>query len=223
MPEREPFDEREALRAMADAQRRGLEAAASVVERMLELGRQGARSPFPLYLPREPVAGEDREDEDGGAAGDPGREARRLRADAERLFELVGESMRVVLDVAVDAAESGVAESNGDGVASALSLGPAGAGEEATASAWLHVLDGPPASPARLHATALTAHDGTAIEAGAVSFEPPLLESFDLRSSEEIEVTVAVPEGARPGTYRGHVLAAGLPEVALPLTLEVGK
>jgi hypothetical protein len=221
VPEKEPFDGQRALRAMADAQRRGLEAAASVVERMLELGRQGARSPFPLYLPREPAAGEDRGGEDGGAAEDPGREARRLRADAERLFELVGESMRVVLDVAVDAAESGTAGSNGDGAAGELSLGPAGAGEEATASAWLHVLDGPPASPARLHATTLTAHDGATIESGAASFEPPLLESFDLRSSEEIEVTVAVPGDAQPGTYRGHVLAAGLPEVALPLVLEV--
>jgi hypothetical protein len=201
---------------MAEAQRRGLEAAATVVERMLELGRQGARSPFPLYLPREPAAGADGD----GAAGDAGREARRLRADAERLFELFGESMRVVLDVAVDAAEAadgaGAEEAPGE-----LLLGPVAAGEDATASAWLHVLDGPPASPARLHATALTAHDGAAIGPGAVSFAPALIDSFDLRASGEIQVTVAVPEATPPGTYRGHVLATGLPEVALPLRLEV--
>ena len=48
------------LRAMADVQRAGLETAAAVVERMLELGRQSARAPFPLHLPAEPVGGERR-------------------------------------------------------------------------------------------------------------------------------------------------------------------
>jgi len=217
MSEREPFDGLAGLEAIVNAQRRGLEAAATVVERMLELGRQSARTPFSFYLPAEPRNGSDGDGADG--AEERAREARRLRGDAERLLELLGESMRVVFDVAVDAAEAGL---NGAGkAADELVLGPAAPGDAAVGSAWLHVLDGPPGSPARLHATAFTAHDGSAIEPAAISFEPPLLDTFALRASEEVIVTVRVPDGTAPGTYRGHVLAAGLPEVGLAIRVEV--
>lgn len=213
MPDR---DQLAGLRAMADVQRRGLEIAEAVVERMLELGRQSARAPFPFYLPAEPVE----ENGDGpDSAGDRGRDVRRLRADAERLLELLGESMRVLLDVAADAAEAGV-DGRGD-VADELALGPVPPGAAAVGRAWLHVLDGPPGSPAQLNATSFTAHNAAAIEAGAASFEPPLLDTFALRSSQEVRVTVQVPEGAMPGVYRGHILAAGLPEVGLPVRVEV--
>ncbi len=215
VPDREPFDGLAGLRAMADIQRAGLETAAVVVERMLELGRQSARAPFPLHLPAEPVVDGDGAEE----ARDRGREARRLRADAERLLELWGESMRLLLDVAADAAETGVDGRNG--TADQLTLSPVPSGESAVGRVWLHVLDGPPGSPARLTTTALTAHDDAAIEAPAASFEPPLIDTFALRSSQEILVTIEVPEGTSPGVYHGHILATGLPEVGLPVRIEV--
>jgi hypothetical protein len=215
VPDREPFDGLAGLRAMADIQRAGLETAAVVVERMLELGRQSARAPFPLHLPAEPVV-----DGDGAEAPrDRGREARRLRADAERLLELWGESMRLLLDVAADAAETGVDGRNG--AADQLTLSPVPSGESSVGRVWLHVLDGPPGSPARLTTTALTAHDGAAIGAPAASFEPPLIDTFALRSSQEILVTIEVPDGTSPGVYHGHILATGLPEVGLPVRIEV--
>lgn len=217
MPEGGHFDGFAGLRAMADVQRAGLETAAAVVERMLELGRQSTRAPFPLHLPAEAVGGVNGDREDAGREG--GREARRLRADAERLLELWGESMRVLLDVVADAAETR-ADGAGD-AAGWLSLGPVPPGAQATGRAWLHVLDGPPAQPARLTATPFSAHDGAAIDAQAASFEPPLLETFALRSSQEISMTVQVPEGSEPGVYHGHVLASGLPEVALAVRIEV--
>ncbi|HEX6227952.1 MAG TPA: hypothetical protein VFZ41_00645 [Solirubrobacterales bacterium] len=202
---------------MAEVQRAGLEAAAVVVERMLEFGRQSARAPFPLHLPPEPVAGQGEDGADG--TGDRGREARRLRADAERLLELWGESMRLLLDVAADAAETSTDGRNG--TADGLSLDPVAAGAPAIGRVWLHVLDGPPGSPARLTATAFTSHDGAAIDGTAASFEPPLLDTFALRSSQEIRVTVEVPEGTAPGVYHGHILASGLPEVGLAVRIEV--
>jgi hypothetical protein len=215
--DRDPLDPLAGLRAMADAQRRGIETATAVVERMLELSRQGTRAPFPFHLPAEPVNGSSG---DGAEAPpDPEREVRRLRADAERLLELLGESLRVLFDVAADAAEAGV-----DGQSAAadrLLLGPVPAGTAAVGRAWLHVLDGPPGPPARLSATAFTAHDGAAIDARAASFEPPLLDTFALRSSQEILVTVEVSEGTAPGVYRGHILASGLPEVGLVVRVEV--
>jgi hypothetical protein len=217
MPEPEPFDAFAGLRAMADVQRAGLETAAAVVERMLELGRQSARAPFPLHLPAEAVGGVNGDGHD--AAREGGREARRLRADAERLLELWGESMRVLLDVVADAAEGGV--DGAGGAADRLLVGPVPRGARATGRAWLHVLDGPPAQPARLTATPFSADDGAAIDAQAASFDPPLVETFALRSSQEISMTVEVPEGSKPGIYHGHVLATGLPEVALAVRIEV--
>jgi hypothetical protein len=225
---------------MGDAQRAGLEAAAAVVERILELGRHGARMPYSFHLPAQPVDGTDsngadapneadadeRADSAGGAnpEADRGREVRRLRADGERLLEWWGEWMRVLLDAAIDGAESGVAERDAAAPHAGyqpLQLGPVKAGHPASGRAWLHTLDGPPGPPARLSATALTAHDGATIEARAASFEPPMLDSFDLRSSHKLIVTVAVPAGTRPGAYHGHILATGLPEVSLAVCLQV--
>lgn len=231
MPEREPFDPLAALRAMGDVQRAGLEAAAAVVERILELGRHGGRMPYSFHLPAQPVDGADSngtDAADGAEAadgeGDRAREVRRLRADGERLLEWWGEWMRVLLDAAVDGAEAGVAEreaaaaQDGD---QRLRLGPVKAGHPASGRAWVHILDGPPGPPASLSATAFTSYDGATIEAGAASFEPPMIDSFELRSSHELLVTIAVPTGTPPGAYHGHILAAGLPEVSLPVRLEV--
>jgi hypothetical protein len=247
VPERDPFDPLAALRTMADVQRAGLEAAAAVVERILEVGRLGARPQSSFHLPAQPV---DRTEGNGadplnGADADHGvdagagadhvrepdkeadraREVRRLRADGERLLELWGEWIRVLLDVAMDGAEAGVAERD-TGVHAddqLLRLGPVKPGHPESGRAWVHILDGPPAPPACLCATAFTAHDGATVEARAASFEPPTLDSFDLRSSHEVVVTVAVPEGTRPGAYYGHILATGMPEVSLPVCLEVSK
>src|SRR5262245_20861949 len=225
---------------MGDVQRAGLEAAAAVVERILELGRHGTGMPSSFHLPAQPVDGTNRNgpdasnradadkgaDKPAGAEGEAerAREVRRLRADSERLLDWWGEWMRVLLDAATDGAEAGVAERSaaagptGDGQ---LRLGPVKAGHPASVRAWVHVLDGPPGPPARLSATALTAHDGSTIEAGAASFEPPMLDSFNLRSSHELVVSVAVPADTPPGAYHGHILAAGLPEVSLAIRLEV--
>ena len=240
MPERDPFDPLAALRAMGDVQRAGLEAAAAVVERILELGRHGTRMPYSFHLPAQPVDGTDsngadapnRADADesadtaagADAEADRTREARRLRADGERLLEWWGEWMRVLLDAAMDGAEAGVAERSAAAAPAGdhpLRLGPVKAGHPASGRAWVHILDGPPGPPARLSATAFTAHDGATIEARAASFEPPMLDSYDLRSSHELVVTVAVPVETAPGAYYGHILATGLPEVSLAVRLEV--
>ncbi len=225
---------------MADVQRAGLEAAASVVERILEVGRLGTRPGSSFHIPAQPVdrtqgngagAPNGADADQGGDAGpgpdqeaDRTREVRRLRADGERLLELWGEWMRVLLDAVMDGAEAGVAERD-DGLHAdqPLRLGPVKPGHSASGRAWVHVLDGPPGPPARLCATVFTAHDGATVEAPAVTFEPPMLDSFDLQSSHEVVLTVAAPEETRPGTYHGHILATGMPEVSLPIRLEVAE
>jgi hypothetical protein len=241
MPERDPFDPLVALRTMADVQRAGLEAAASVVERILEVGRLGTRPRSSFHIPAQPVdstegngaAARDEADADHGVeAGavpdkeaDRAREVRRLRADGERLLELWGEWMRVLLDAVMDGAEAGVSERNARLHADdqPLRLGPVKPGHPESGRAWVHILEGPPGPPARLCATAFTAHDGATVEAGAATFEPPMLDSSDLQSSHEVVVTIAVPEGTPPGAYHGHILATGMPEVSLPVRLEVAE
>src|SRR3954470_20783004 len=141
VPERDPFDPLATLRAMGEVQRAGLEAAASVVERILELGRHGARMPYSFHLPAQPVDGADSNGAD--AEAERARDVRRLRADGERLLEWWGEWMRVLLDAAVDGAEAGVAEREAPKREDQpLRLGPVKAGHFASREAPGPHLDG---------------------------------------------------------------------------------
>lgn len=215
----------------------GLSSAAAVVERMLQLGRAGA-SGLRLSFPANGAApGTDGVAADGeaadGAAGellDPverARQARRFRADGERMVELYADWTRMLVDGAASLAEQavGVVPIGGTGepqaVTGVLVLGPASAGATTTSSAWIHVLDGPAAAPAELHATALVAHDGASVPGAALTCTPGQLDTAVVRTSSEVRVTVVVPAGTAPGSYHGHLLAAGLPEIALAVRLEV--
>jgi hypothetical protein len=214
----------------------GLASAAAVVERMLELGRSGAtglRLDFPVNgaapgpLDGAPAAEAAADATEPTDPAERAKQARRFRADAERLVELYAEWTRMLVDGAASLAEqaAGISPSagspEGEPAPSALVLGPASAGATTTTSAWLHVLDGPAAAPAALHATALVAHDGAAVPGSACTCTPAVLETSAARTTSEIRVSVRVPDGTRPGTYHGHLLADGLPEVALALRLEV--
>ena len=103
----------------------------------------------------------------------------------------------------------------------ALRLGPAARGTTTAAEAWLHVLDGPPGPAARVHASDLVAHHGGRIPGDLVSTTPAVLETAASRTSTAVAVSVAVPDRIEPGTYYGHLLADGLPEVVLPIVVEV--
>jgi hypothetical protein len=220
MPEPRPIDH--------DIARAGLEAAAAVVERMLELGRaasSGIQVPIapntePPSAPTEPVS--DAPDRPAPSP-DLTKMSRRLRADAERLVELYATWTRALVDGAANLAEQAVAGSpRAHGPAeAALRFGPAARGTTTRAEAWLHVLDGPPGPRARIHSTDLVAHHGDRIPSDVVSASPAALDTSASRTSVPVAVTIAVPDGVRPGTYYGHLLADGLPEVVLPVVLEV--
>jgi hypothetical protein len=161
----------------------------------------------------------------GGEAEERTRAARRFRADAERIAELYADFTRMLIDGAASLAEQAVgappaADGRGSGP-EVLILGPASAGATTTASAWLHVLDGPPAPPAPVHATDLVAHDGGRVPSAALRCVPDHLDTTTARRTAEVRVTVTVPADTPPGSYHGHLLASGLPEVVLPLRLEV--
>ena len=220
MPDPRPIDH--------DVARAGLEAAAAVVERMLELGRQGSSG---IQLPiahnqeapsssTEPV-GDGTTDEPSPA--DLTKMSRRLRADSERLVELYATWTRTLVDGAANLAEQAMERSPRSAGAAdgALRLGPAARGTTTAAEAWLHVLDGPPASAARVHASDLVAHHGDRLSGELVTTSPSMLDTAASRTSVAVAVSVAVPDGIRLGTYYGHLLADGLPEVVLPIVVEV--
>ena len=83
---------------------------------------------------------------------------------------------------------------------------------------WMHNPTGDALDKLRVHCTEPRAHDGRALEA-AIASEP---DAFDLpaRSSRGVRIAVSAP-GARHGVYRSLVLVEGLPEQWLPLEIVV--
>ena len=179
----------------------GIETAATVVERLLSLTREVGGLRVPLLEATTDTA-----------------QARRLRANAERLIDLYADWTRSLVDAAVDVATP----ANGSGSdGHALVLGPVKPGEEVADTLWLHFLDGPAAGLAAFQATDLSAHHGGRIGSDAVSFDPATLEASAPRTKRQVEVRVSVPRDAVTGPYHGHVLVEGLPEVCLGLRVDV--
>jgi hypothetical protein len=201
------YDPVAALRALTDAPRVGLDAAAAVLDRILALGRPGS--------PAVPLIPWDGETIATPETPSPDRriQLRRARADAERVLDAYGDWARQLLDGIFGLAEGVTAPD-------ALVLGPATGGAVTTADLWLQAPPGRVTAPAPLAMTDLTAHDGAVVAAGAATFDPPALVSGD-GAAPATRVRLAVPTGTAPGAYHGHVLAHGLPEVALAVRLEV--
>jgi hypothetical protein len=203
------------LAAVADIGQLGLEAAAAVVERMLDLSRRGTHLRFPLLSA-----------DTAGEPGDRHRQLHRLRADSEQLIDLYAEWTRTLVDGAiqlVDEGPGGATRGADENVGGLLVIGPAVPGTSVEATVWLHVLDGPAAGTATLRATDLACHDGTVVAATHVVFDPPALDTAAARSTREVAVRICVPLGTPPGPYHGHILASGLPEVSLAVRVDVAE
>jgi hypothetical protein len=206
------YDPAAAMRALAEAPRVGLEAAAAVIERILTLGRPGTAA-----LPAIPW--------DGGAGNgeapppaDRKVQLRRARADAERVLDAYGDWARQLLDGVFGLAE-------GSAEPEVLELGPVRPGDTVEADLWLHAPPGRLTAPARLHITALTAHDGTTVPADAMGFEPAVLVPTTTGNGGQTTPTTRVrlraPDDVPAGSYHGHVLVDGLPEIALAVRAQV--
>jgi hypothetical protein len=211
------YDPTAALRALAEAPRVGLEAAAAVIERILTLGRPGTTA-----LPAIPWNGATR---DGSASDgdftppvDRRVQLRQARADAERVLDAYGDWARQLLDGVFGLAE-------GSAEPEVLVLGPVRPGDTVEADLWLHAPPGRLTALARLHVTALTAHDGATVPADALAFEPgvlvPTTAGDDGLTAPTTRVRLRAPDDAPAGSYHGHVLVDGLPEIALAVRADV--
>jgi hypothetical protein len=189
--------------SVSDVGKLGLETAAAVVERLLAVTRlswpRQSGAPSFFFLP----------------ASVDGSDSRRMRADAERLIDLYAEWARALVDAAAEAAHP-----NG-GSPDRLLIGPVAPDTSVKTTVWLHTLDGPATGPARLVATDLVAHHGGSIPSGTIQFDPAIIDGRSPRTSTEVTVLAAVPPETSPGPYHGHILADGLPELSLPLCVEV--
>jgi hypothetical protein len=94
----------------------------------------------------------------------------------------------------------------------------AGGTDCANAEVWLHNGSAAAYSDIALHCGDLRASNGAVLPAASVRFEPPIA---DLPARSSRGVVVSVGTDVPPGTYRGVVLAAGIPDAWLPIEVVV--
>jgi hypothetical protein len=202
-----PFGPFQALSSLTEVQRRGMDAAAQVIEGFLT-ALDGHQPP-----PGGP-AGSD------GAGPEPG--FAQLRTSVARALDLYTDLVRRSFEGYADLVEQslrarGVRLHGADPGPGELTV-RAPAGATAAATVWLHNTTDEPAS-AVLRLTVLTAHHGPTVPGTAGRFDPA---EARIAPGASVAARLAVDlGGVAPGVYRGHVLAGGLPEAALPLRLVV--
>jgi hypothetical protein len=96
-------------------------------------------------------------------------------------------------------------------------------GAHASSLFWLRNAAVVPIAGVRPHAAAPRSHLGDELPAGAVTFDPPVLDPLPARSSCGIEVCVDVPTGTAPGLYTSVILVANLPRLWLPLQIVLAE
>jgi hypothetical protein len=199
------LDPVENLRTLAGVQDFGRLAAEELADRLLAQGdgRDGPR--------------------DGAPDLDLDQLARRLQAETVRAGEAWVNVVEVLAAMAgvLTGRLAGRAGNEPPGGPAPLRLEAVRPGAEATAVFHVHNTGPVPVPAARPHCAPLRSHLGHELAAGAVRFDPEVLEPLPARSSCGIEVRACVPAGTAPGTYVSVVLVSNVPELYLPLQLTV--
>jgi hypothetical protein len=201
----------QALTALTDAQRRGLDAATQVVRGFVDLLDTQPPSDTP---PSSEPAG------DMGSVNGHEPGLAQLRVTVARALDLYADLIRRSFEGYADLMDQmlrsrGVEFGSVDG--GQLTLQGA-AGARAIGTVWMHNTAAQRAS-AVPRLTDLASHDGHVVPASAGRFQPVTL---TIEPSASTSATVEVVLGdVAPGVYRGYVLARGLPDVALPVRLLV--
>jgi hypothetical protein len=94
------------------------------------------------------------------------------------------------------------------------------AGTTAKSEVWLHNAANEDVDRIRLRCSALTAADGSVIDAAAIRFHPKAV-PMPGRSSRAVGITVKIAKKVRTGLYRGTVLVEDRPLLWLPISLTV--
>jgi hypothetical protein len=197
------------LASLTDVQRRGMEAASQVIKGFIDL--------LDVEAPPRPA------DPDVAPVDDHQPGFAQLRINVARALDLYTDLVRRSFESYADLMEQTLRargvhlKAADDGQLGLLTVQGA-AGAEAAGTLWMHNTTDRPASAA-LRLTDLTAHDGLAVPASAGRFEPTAL---NIGPGVSVSARLALALGdVEPGVYRGHVLAGGLPDLALPIRLVV--
>lgn len=195
------LDPVENLRTLTNVQDFGRQAAEEVADRLLARG-DGGREP--------PLSDADRD-----------RLARRFQAEAARAGEVVANLLDLLATLVGDLSPRlarGPGPAPGSGPVLLEAVTP---GAQAAAVFWIHNT-APTAIPAvRPHCGTLRSHLGQELAAGAVRFDPEVLDPLPARSSCGVEVRCRIPPDAAPGDYASLILVSNLPELSLPLWVAV--
>lgn len=204
-----------AFEALGEIQRRGLDAAGALVERLV-------RSVDGVVPPAARAAGG--VDDGGGAAGTGPEAPDRPSPDA--VDELVAGWAKLwrdsiaglVADLPAAAARTATVDVQAPAAPTSLEVRLDAEGRGAV-EVWVHNPSDEPYGKLRVHCAPPVAHDGAALDALSITADP---DGFALppRSSRGIRLAVDAP-GSLPGTYRSIVLVDGLPDRWLALEVHV--
>jgi hypothetical protein len=196
----------ENLRALADVQRFGRQAAEDFADRMV-----AADTPA-----------NDEHDDEQRRAPDLDALLQRLRVDSVRAADLwadlIDGAATMVGSIVSRGARPGAAPSDRDRV---IDVGSVSAGETAREIFWIHNSSASAVNDVRPHCAPLRSHLGHEMDVDVITFDPPGLMPLPPRSSCGIEVSVAVPQEAVPATYITVVLVTNVPALYLPLLVTV--
>jgi hypothetical protein len=226
------FDPAAGVRALADVQRRGLLAASELVDRLVHTvdgvnGAQGGPD-GPDDQPRT-----SREN----AAGDGGWAAPPAEGSLDDLVEAWLQLVRLGVDVIarVSGSASGGTGADRAGVRATVDVGSQRATggvqfailadeqrelEAVEIDVWLHNGTGDAHAVVGLHCGDLRAHDGAALPAATLRFDPPVVD-LPARSSRAVAVSITPRAVMPPGMYRGIIQATGVPGAWLPVEVAV--
>jgi hypothetical protein len=203
------FDPAANARALSAIQAEGFRAASRIVDRFVR-----AVGPDAMESNGQAADGAVNARNDG-RAGMPEWE-RLTRA----WWSMVGQLLLQSMPVAAQPGSGTVAlDLNNPDRKGALILEAAVSGSAST-EVWLHNRGAEDRADVRLQCSDLLGHDGDVIGADAVLIDPAVV-PMPRRSSRGVTFTIKVPPDARPGIYRGTVLASGHPDLWLPVQVTV--
>ena len=207
----------QALTALTDVQRRGLDAATQVAREFADLLDM---QPSPGMQPSPDVQPSPGQADDGGPVNGSEPGLAQLRVTVARALDLYADLVRSSFEGYADLMDQ-MLRSRGVEFDSArggfLTLQGA-AGARAIGTVWMHNTTARRAS-AVPRLTDFASHDGRVVPASAGCFQPAAL-TIGPGASTSATVEVLLGDVA-PGVYRGYVLARGLPDAALPVRLLV--
>ena len=200
------------LRALTTIQAEGFRAASELVDRVVRMAAQRADGTERSARQATPLSAEQRADLLGATDVEP--LIRSWWAMVGQFLMGTGAQTPAKNPTVAPALDFAAADSAGR-----LDI-DAAPGGTATSEVWLHNAADDDLGRIRLRCSALTADDGSIIDAAAIRFDPKTV-PMPGRSSRGVDVIVKVAKKVRPGLYRGTVLVEGRPTLWLPIAVTV--